>query len=191
MRGSWNFTPLANTFDKPNEDYAAFGWWQHRNRLAVFTAPVGNTAIAAVKSSLAGSAAYTGAAVGKYAIVGDAPDAGDFTASIALNAVFGVNDTITGTMQNFTGEDNKGRNWRVDFVESQIGPDGSFDGGLTQWTIDNKKSAPAGNWAGQFYNNIPEGEDLAGTPSTVIGTFNTGHGAYARMAGAFGAANGY
>ena len=135
-----------------------------------------------------------GGAAGKYALyssTGGTNDAGDFTARATLEANFNT-DKITGTIDNFIGDDGESRNWSVELMEQGVsdggvilGDDGTgtvgTDEKMTKWTIDDTAAAAAGQWSGTLYDN---GDD--GVPKVGTGTFHSTYSTSGRMVGAFG-----
>ena len=196
---TWTFTPSsldAKVTSVDNTIYASYGWWVHTADngdliVSAFAADRGNVTDATGITALRGTAKYMGGAAGQYTLrgtTGGANDAGDFTADATLDANF-EDDTITGTIDNFIGEDGKSRDWSVELKEASIN-----DGGLiardvaddTVWTVGGTAAEASGEWSGSLQDN-----DAGGVPKIATGTFNstygTAEGLDGRMVGAFGA----
>ncbi|MCY4405337.1 MAG: hypothetical protein OXC15_03135 [Rhodospirillaceae bacterium] len=198
--GTWTFTPTnaeTRLMDMPDNMYASYGWWLHKSAdgedftASAFAANRGTVEPATGIDTLLGSATYMGGAAGKYALrssTGGTNDAGHFTADAMLEADFG-DDTITGTIDNFTGADGESRSWSVELKESMIGAAGPISsdgtdtgaGAETVWTIGETAAAAGGQWRGTLYDN-----DDGGVPQVATGTFHSTYGLDGQMVGAFG-----
>ena len=204
---TWTFKPTNpenRVTDVVSNTYASFGWWLHKSE-------DGNTfdasAFAAYRGSapptniggLNGTATYTGAAAGKYALystTGGTNDAGHFTARATLEANFktttdGTIHSITGTINNFTGADGESRDWSVELKEADISTTGDIQPNTdenkhanTAWTIGGTAASASGEWAGTLYDN-----DSAGVPKIGTGTFYTEYNGDGKMVGGFGVTN--
>jgi len=227
-------TALAFVPDNPNaritakdaDPLAEYGWWLNKSgddwTVNVFASQAGGQSLALGTESdnplpPSGTAKYVGGAAGKYAFssrLGDSHDAGHFTAKVTLDAKFGdadSGDTISGTVNEFTGDADGMENWSVSlgtsrigehFVTSGITTDSDngeipgFDGGSTvngtttvstrsevTWSLhdDDDNASAGGQWQGQLW-------DLEnGVPTVATGTFRATYGSDATMVGAFGA----
>ena len=153
-------------------------------------------------TALGGTATYTGAAIGKYALNRGADQyasGGHWTADATLTANFegaAVTDTgsISGMIDNFMAG-GESMDWSV---ELNMAPIAAFDtdhdfglsadaaGGATVWTIGGADAAGGGSWEGDFHNQVapPDGNNV---PGTVTGEFTATYGAVGHMTGAFGA----
>ena len=201
--GVWTFEPTkedAFVTEEADGDYASYGWWLHKSADGnTFTA----SAFAADKGAAApdtsgidvllGTATYSGGAAGKYALrssTGGTNDAGHFTARAMLEADF-FDDTITGTIDDFTGANGGSREWTVELMKSDIGSDGEITGlgtddpenQKTVWTIDGTAAAAAGQWSGALKDTT----DTTGVPKVATGTFYSEYGTAGNMVGGFGA----
>ncbi|MXX91694.1 MAG: hypothetical protein F4213_21130 [Boseongicola sp. SB0677_bin_26] len=200
---SWTFKPTD-----PNQmvmetagDRYAFGWWLNESGSSPsVTAFATHDASQDLEiSGLRGKATYKGAAAGKYALhhdtTGGASDAGNFTADAELTAEFDAAHTISGTIDNFMGDDGKTRDWKVTLdsisvaatgIAAPAATDGDLNNGneamTTTWTIGEDAASAAGSWSGQMHGN----HKSSGTPEAVTGVFNAGYNNVGRMEGAFG-----
>ena len=194
--------------------YLYFGWWLQKDKggeptmASAFTG-VGGAAIAALASNpnaLGGSATYTGAAAGKFAISDPLnaadDDAGHFTADVTLTAVFSANTPavagatpggVSGTLDNFMANE-EAVPWSVTLRRAgwDDATNGAFAMGTagTVWSIDGNAAAMSGSWSGQMYDerpgNAPSG-DGSNVPTSATGTFQSHFGSTHSMVGAFGA----
>ena len=200
--GTWSFkpgNPEARVTEMPDNDYASFGWWLHKNAAgdpvaaSAFVDRHGAVEAASGLDALNGKATYMGSAAGKYALTSDTGgtnDAGHFTARATLEADFTNNQDatkgITGTIDQFkVGDAGDARDdWSVKLNGSAIGDAGGIGAGTngTVWTIDGKDAEASGSWAGTLQEN---GDD--GVPQVATGTFYTEYGTAGKMVGAFGA----
>ena len=208
--GTWSFKPtdpktkLMDT-SAPDAIYASYGWWLHKsengdiNAASAFHAYRGTDAGTVGIANLRGTATYTGGAAGKYALrssTGGTNDAGHFTADVELNAEFGEDHTIEGTIDNFMGADGEARDWSVALSESTISDTGGIAGDpetagdtanqMTTWTIGEAEADAGGQWSGDLRE---QGDDLV--PAIATGTFYSEYGGAGgldgKMVGAFGA----
>ena len=198
--GTWTFTPgdpNARVMESTDTVYATYGWWIKKAAndgpftASAFVWNIGTVPAASAIDTLQGSATYRGGAAGTYALrsaTGGANDAGHFTARATLEADF-TGNTVSGTIDDFTGGDGMARDWSVELTESVVGAEGSIsDDGTatgypneTVWTIGGTAAAAGGEWLGVFYDN---GDD--GVPRVATGWFLSTLGAEGRMVGGFG-----
>ena len=198
----WNFkpsNPKARVMSTPDAIYASYGWWIHKSAddktytASAYAVDKGAVPDASGITALRGTATYSGGAAGKYALyssTGGTNDAGHFTADAMLNADFN-DDTVTGTIDNFTGADGMMRNWSVKLNESTVSDTGGIagdpatagntDAQMTVWTIDGTAAAAAGAWSGSLQDN---GDD--GVPKVGTGTFTSSYSTSGEMVGGFG-----
>lgn len=211
--GEWKFVADVGAMTaREDTNYLYFGWWITKNRAGdptnagAFTGVVGavqgddptNNALATNPNALGGSATYSGAAAGKFAIddpLGDA-GSGHFTADVALKASFGSASTagVTGTIDGFTLNDDHDVDWSVRL--RRAGWDntnaGAFAMGTngTMWSIDGQTApSTSGGWRGQMYDEKPGGPpagDDSNVPTSATGTFHSQYGETHHMVGAFG-----
>ena len=158
--GTWTFEASNNetrVMSTPDANYASYGWWLHTESDGDFVASAfadtkGTVSAASGIDTLQGTATYKGGAAGQYALrssTGGTNDAGRFTARATLEADFG-DDKITGTIDNFMGDDGESRDWSIELMEQGVGAggiilgdDGTGTAKQTKWTIGGD-SAPAG-----------------------------------------------
>ena len=204
--GVWKFDPDTGAMVTiPDSDYTQFGWWaieRADGTYRVDTFAFGSTGASSIDSLRdgsppAGSATYTGSALGKYAIdnrpTGNTLEANHFQAAATLTADFGDN-MISGKINKFM-VDGEEKDWSVSLGKTAItimeGNDFDSSGvntpGVNVWTIGGVKGAANGDWMGAFFHDGQERND--GTPATVIGEYTASHGSTAYMVGAFGAEN--
>ena len=207
--GTWRFKPsnpeaTVMNVTATDTDYASYGWWIRKSAndseytASAFVDDMGTVPDASGITALQGTAKYVGGAAGQYALqssTGGTNDAGSFTANATLDANFRA-DTITGTINGFTGADGESRSgWSVELMASTVSdtgtiagdPDktGNTDPRMTVWTIDGESTGASGSWSGSLKDN---GED--GVPKVATGTFYTEFGELGndgKMVGAFGA----
>ena len=217
--GQWKFVADAGSMTaRVDTNYLWFGWWIAKDKsgaptnAGVFTgvnAPTTGataiqgtaaTALATNPTALGGSATYSGAAAGKFAIddpLGDA-GAGHFTADVALKASFGQASTagVTGTIDGFTLNDDHDVDWSVRLRRAAWNTTtaGAFAMGTngTMWSIDgNTAPSTSGSWRGQMYDEKPGGPpagDDSNVPTSATGVFHSQFGGTHSMVGAFGVA---
>ena len=144
-------------------------------------------------SALGGTATYTGAAAGQYAINPglSAANSGGWTADATLTADFG-NETapgmISGMIDNFMSGDTA-MDWSVELKETALTATATFDsatgdpatGDGVVWTIGGVDGAEAGAWSGDLR---AAGDN--GVPTVGTGQFSTTHGTVGHIMGAFG-----
>ncbi len=228
--GTWYFKPNSGAMvSSPDNTYLYFGWWVSKDKDGVPTAAsafVGNVATPAIAADAgdirfgwassspptAGTATYTGAAVGKYAyrdISGGTAHGGHFTASAELKAKFGPTTTagngVTGTIDNFRLNDGTtDPGWSVSLNRASWGNGGGaiaasseddadavgYAPANTTWSINGNAAAKSGTWSGTMYDekpgDAPDG-DGSNIPTVVTGTFYSEFSSEGRMVGAFGA----
>jgi hypothetical protein len=196
----WTFkpgNPNARVLSTDDNIYASYGWWLYTADdgdliASAFAEDRGAVPDASGLDTLQGTATYKGGAAGKYALsssIGGTNDAGDFTAKATLNADF-TDNSITGTIDNFMGDDGMMRPWSVELKESMIGDGGILnttgqaDGAAaeTVWTIGGNAADASGEWSGSL---LDDGDD--DVPQVATGTFYSEYGRAGRMVGAFGA----
>ena len=208
--GTWVFDPDSSAMAMmADASYAYFGWWLNRGTTEGAEAGVfhgvtdGSTPAslaaptAANFTPLGGTATYTGAAAGQYAINPglSAAHSGSWTADATLTADFGsetADGTISGMIEDFMSGD-MSMDWSVALGETQLSDTGVFDtatdtdaanGTNTNavvWTIGGVDGAEAGAWSGALRaagdNNVP---------TVATGMFSTTHGTVGHIMGAFG-----
>ena len=198
--------------------YLYFGWWLRKDdgdptHASAFMGKVGlflddndddtEDPLTGV-NAIVGSATYTGAAAGKFAINDpiNGGDAGHFTADATLTAKFSGNGAgLTGTINNFMAND-KAVPWSValnntgttgtdaanDVAPSNnIGADGAIaaitdnagtatvDESLsTVWSIDGNAAAAYGTWRAQMYDEKPGNADTPPGDGSNVPTSVTG-----------------
>ena len=196
-RGTWTFKPTdpeARVMSTPDAIYASYGWWIHKSAddatytASAFVSDKGTVPEARGITDLRGTATYMGGAAGIYALwssTGGTNDAGHFTADAMLEADFN-DDTISGTIDNFTGADGEARSWSVELKEAGITDVGAInraDADDTVWTIGGTAAAASGEWSGV----LKEYDFDSQLPRIVTGTFSSKYGGDGTMVGAFGA----
>ena len=195
---TWEFIPddpEERVTSTPDTIYLSYGWWMHTSEdgntytATAFANKNGDVPEAEQLGTLNGTAKYMGGAAGKYALstsssTDEIDDVGHFTAKVELNANF-TEDSITGTINSFIGDDGMSRDWSVELKEADIdtsnGSIESSDSNGTVWTIGEMDADPSGEWSGGLYD---EGED--GIPKVATGTFYSKYGDKGKMVGAFG-----
>lgn len=195
--GGWTFVPAQGaTVPTPDGEYQYFGWWSRDTdgsyAVGLFHRGTGGAADEfADLPALQGTATYSGPAAGLFAIVpqpGDA-SAGDFTATVTLEADFGDGTdlgTVEGSVDDFM-VNGQAKDWSVELQAARIGTQGAITPGntataLTYWTIGDTKAQTTATWSGQFHDTD---DDRA--PVVATGRFEAVHGNVGRMIGAFGA----
>ena len=204
--GTWTFRPddpNARVVHAVDSAYASYGWWLHtavRNgqrfgalNASAFEDEKGGVPAAGGIDTLYGTATYAGGATGQYALsslTGGINDAGSFVARATLEADF-TGNTVSGTIDGFTGADGMERDWSVALADQSVSAGGVISGDgtpgstarqMTRWTLGGKALAASGGWTGTFRDN---GDD--GVPKVVTGTFHAEFGHEGRMVGGFGA----
>lgn len=198
--GTWTFKAANNDtriMGTPDAIYASYGWWLHKSAddktytASAFVSDKGEVPDATGLDTLEGTATYKGGAAGKYALqssTGGTNDAGHFTAAATLEADFSDN-SITGTIDTFTGADGESRDWSVELKEAAVAAGGAItrtgDGEVdndTAWTIGGTAAAASGEWSGSLQDN----GEVDGVPKVGSGTFYTTYGSDGKMVGGFG-----
>ena len=193
----WKFEPAEGaTVPTPDGEYQYFGWWLRNTNgsyaVGLFHRGTGGaTDEFADLPALQGPATYTGPAAGLFAIApqpGD-PSAGEFTATVTLEADFGDGTdpgTVEGNVDDFM-VNGQAKDWSVELQAARIHADGEIASGgtdtaLTWWTIGDTQAQTPATWSGQLHD-----ADDEGTPVVATGRFEAVHGNVGRMIGAFGA----
>ena len=162
--GMWTFKP-SDPDARIGEAtaYATYGWWIHQSQngetwtASAFQADYGDVPAASGIIALRGTATYTGGAARHCALrslTGGTNDAGQFTADAVLEVDY-HEDTITGTIDNFTGSFGEARDRSVELKTAPIRDDGTITdsetGGrpsagsqTTAWTIDERAAGESG-----------------------------------------------
>ena len=204
--GTWTFKPtnpetrLMDT-TVPDANYASYGWWIHTSEdgntvtVSAFDVYKGTDPGTVGIADLRGTATYSGGAAGKYALhsnTGGTNDSGHFTADATLEATFGEDHKITGTIDEFIGADGASRDWSVTLNASTVSDTGGIagdpetagntDNQMTVWTIGDTAADAGGQWSGDLRE---QGDD--GVPAIATGTFHSIYGTSGSMVGAFGA----
>ncbi len=206
LEGAWVFDPDSGAMAMmADPSFAYFGWWLNTGttegaEAGVFhgvTDGTGDDELLAAPTdiqALGGTATYTGAAAGQYAINPglSAASSGNWTADATLTADWGAEDapgTISGMIDNFMAGD-ASMDWSVALGETALTGTGTFDsatgdpttGDGVVWTIDGVDGAEAGAWSGGLR---AEGDD--NVPTIATGMFSATHGTVGHIMGAFGA----
>ena len=208
LEGGWYFDPDTTAMAMmADASYAYFGWWLNKGtategtEAGVFHGVTDGSTPASLTAPtdilpLGGSATYTGAAAGKYAINPglSAASGGHWTADATLTASWGAEDaagTISGVIDNFMAGD-MSMDWSVALGETTMQATGAIDtagdtdattgSNAVVWTIGGVDGAEAGAWSGALY---AEGDD--NVPTVATGMFSATHGTVGHMIGAFGA----
>ena len=208
--GTWTFKPdngETRVTDSADPAYASYGWWIKKSAdgktytASAFSAHKSAAPDASIGGLVTGTATYTGGAAGHYALhssTGGMNDAGNFTARATLNADF-KDDKISGTLDNFIGDDGMSRNWSVKLNEAGLAANGNIPGSAggvtinaenphvgTVWTIGDNAAGKSGQWLGSLHDTATSKEDPSGVPKYGVGTFYTEHGNSGKMVGGFG-----
>ena len=206
---AWTFVPNPGAMvSVADATYMYFGWWLHKDstgpEVDAFHGITGSpTAIVEADfTALSGTATYSGAAAGKYAIDPVAPgtyaSGGHWTADASLTADFGsetTDGTITGMVNNFMAGGEM-MDWNVALGTTVLSAAGVFDTGTDTsddtgsnavvWTIASETAPSSGAWSGNLHNqgdnNIPTGASGEFSATYTEGGHNIGH-----IAGGFGA----
>ena len=170
--------------------YMYFGWWMREQKsdeaLSFEMFSGGMHPVSTVPVALTGTATYTGAAVGQYAIyqpLGTQTASGSFTARANLTANFGTataEGTLSGRVTNFSNASD----WSVTLNSQTIssGAVARADDSVS-WTIGGN-TEDGGGWGAQFFYDV---STSTGYPEGVAGTFDAKFADVGRMIGAFGA----
>ena len=206
LEGSWSFNPADSAMvSQADSGYAYFGWWLRKDstgpEVDTFhgqTDGAGDTAVTAIVADnfnqLGGTATYSGAAAGKYALnptlPGAYPSGGHWTASATLTADFGdggASDTTPGTISGMIDSFMAGGEsmaWSVELKEITV-TDATAEFSLTTegtvWSIDGQAGSADGMWSGQFRD---QGDN--NVPNVVTGEFSSTYGTVGHLIGAFG-----
>ncbi len=210
--GGWSFDPVdtANV-SQPDGAYAYFGWWLNKTasgnpEVDVFYGYTGGGAVTDTTfNALGGTATYTGAAAGKYAMNRGADQyatGGHWTADATLVANFedptaadaaarvSAAGSITGTIDNFmAGGESMDWSVKLNSTAIEIAADAADFTGDTVWTVGGADGAEGGSWEGAFYDQTTPEDGGNNVPSTVAGEFQAVYGSVGHMVGAFGANN--
>ncbi len=202
----WVFDPDSGAMAMMVDgSFAYFGWWLNKGTTEGVEAGVfhgvtdlagGDAQLGAPTdiSALGGTATYTGAAAGKYAINPglSAASGGHWTADATLTADFGSETaagTISGMVDNFMSGDSA-MDWSVKLGETALTGTGTFDsatgdpattGDGVVWTIGGVDGAESGAWSGGLR---AAGDN--GVPTVGTGQFTAMHGTVGHIMGAFG-----
>ena len=194
--GSWTFTTSQNArAPVADPSYMYFGLWTRQQKsdesLSFEMFSNGMHLADSIAAALTGTATYTGAAVGRYAIyqpLGTQSTQGSFTARAVLTADFGdasAEGTLSGQLTNFSNASD----WSVTLKSTAIssgavgtGP-GNANGGDVSWTIAGN-TEDGGKWDAQLFTDV---DGFTGYPEGVAGTFDAKFDDVGRMIGAFGA----
>ena len=209
---TWAFAPAPGartgmTAAEDDSQFLTWGWWEHDSddngapdRIGSYVATHGGATTSTSVNTIAGTATYTGTAVGLYALRAsrNAPlEGGNFTADAMLEADFrsvSATTMISGELTNFM-VDGVDKNWTVALGSDEsddsgvIADSGSGTDNTTTWTVDGVAGGADGGWDAQFYRDNGNPSDApTGVPSDIAGTFTANyHGDDGRMIGAFGA----
>ena len=207
LEGAWYFDPDSGAMAMmADPSFAYFGWWLNKGTTEGVEAGVfhgvtdltGDDATLGAPadiSPLGGTATYTGAAAGKYAINPGLSSAsgGHWTADATLTAAWGAEDAagmISGMINNFmSGE--MSMDWSVKLGETALTGTGTWDsdgnsgsetaGDDMVWTIGGVDGAESGAWSGGLR---AAGDN--GVPTVGTGMFTATHGTVGHIMGAFG-----
>lgn len=208
LEGTWLFDPDSGAMAMmADPSFAYFGWWLNKGttegvEAGVFhgvTDGTGDAELLAAPtdiSPLGGTATYTGAAAGKYAINPglSSASAGHWTADATLTAAWGAEDAagrISGMINNFMSGD-MSMDWSVKLGETGLANVGTWDSDTNSgseiagddivWTIGGVDGAESGAWSGGLR---AAGDN--GVPTVGTGMFTATHGTVGHLLGAFGA----
>ena len=205
---TWTFTPDSGATAKvADSSYQGFGWWLRKTdgrytRLTRFGIEPGDEAFSTGDVlGVAGTATYTGPAVGLYSLYDSGPKGGRFDAAVEIKVDFGSateQGTVSGLVSNFSDSAGTGPagmdTWEVTLPETPIENVASRFGtplsGATAahrpvWTIDGVAGTPASTIA--RYNGYFYRADEGGTPQVVMGGFSAEYGVVGKMRGGYGA----
>ncbi|MCY4242267.1 MAG: hypothetical protein OXD36_11055 [Rhodobacter sp.] len=196
--GAWTFVPGDPKAKRADAKYAEYGWWRKdfednggAQDIAVFHEVTGTGAGDAAPTSLnfGGTATYEGKALGLYAVnvgPGEQNDTGNFEATAKLNATFGTDPTLEGTVDGFkVGSDKQDRStWKLELVKTTLAAGGMLTHtdaeNSVKWTIGNDTD-DNGRWDVQMF-----GEDDK-YPGYALGSFGAIHDeTEGRIIGTFG-----
>ena len=202
---------------RPDTTYMTMGYWLDENggdftidtfaraRYWYGSNPKDSQGLTPDIGRVSGEAKYTGESVGVYVLNTRTETneidlhRGEFTAEANLTADFGrsvsnndnpfvVKGTISDFKQTATSRRRFGSHqshlddWTLDLMPSTVNtPGGAFNGATTG----------GGEWQGQFYGNVDNGEATASTaddyPHAVVGEYKGDFGNYNQVIGVFGA----
>ena len=199
---TWTFTPDNGAMAAiPDDSYVNFGWWLRKTDSGYFVHRfVGTTEQFPDFTTVAGTATYSGSAVGKYSIYDSGPKGGHFTAKVELKVDFGsVTDvgTVSGMVSNFSdgaGTDPAGMDtWEVTLPEVSMDTSGLYETPSTGptaaqrpvWRIDGEAGTPLSTTA--QWGGILQLPDEGGTPQAAVGWFDAEYGVVGNLKGAYGA----
>ena len=201
LEGAWIFDPDSGAMAMmADAAYAYFGWWLNKGTTAGVEAGTfhgvtdGTPAMLEAPSdinALGGTATYSGAAAGKYAIAPGLSSAsgGHWTADATLTAEWGAEDAagmISGMVDNFMAG-GEAMDWSVKLGKTDLSGTATFDssddtdGNDVVWTVGGVAGAKAGAWSGGLR---AAGDN--GVPTVGTGMFTATHGTVGHMLGAFG-----
>ena len=203
LNGDWGFHPDDPKAKLKPAPYAEFGWWRldwdeggDVREVGVFRGQIvttGNKNILPSSASLGfgGTATYTGDAVGLYSVnvgAGEANDFGGFKATATLEATFGDDPNVSGTVDDFKGSDGQDRDWKIELVKAGLGntgaisPTGDDADNSVKWTVGGE-TEDDGRWEAQMYG----GGTGPTYPGYALGSFGAEHrDANGRIVGTFG-----
>lgn len=192
---AWVYTDAAGRPDAAN--YLYFGWWvrhdpeNDRFTVDVLSGTVGETIGAPVDvGAVFGTATYSGAAAGNYALHaprGGAVESGPWVADATLSADFD-SGRVSGRIENFVaGTEPNPRNWTIELPAAEFSNPGrgtvGRPGGLNPvWSIGAERDRRRGAWLARFHEADPDG----GAPLSATGRFTAAFQNWAAMSGAFG-----
>ncbi|MCY4284652.1 MAG: hypothetical protein OXC65_04830 [Thiotrichales bacterium] len=219
----WRFAPDsgdAGMVQTEDDLYLLFGWWLETDpeddgkptMASAFYGPVGtldndDLQVASGVTTIGGTAKYAGKATGQFAIYraeNKSGDSGDFTADVALTAMFsasnGATDKggVTGTIDKFVAN-GASVPWSVELkragwtgtagnFESQTGADAPKAEAIWSLTAGNPDENGDGTWEGRLYHQTAEKDDDKNTtPNIAVGVFEANFGSTHEMVGGFGA----
>ena len=201
LEGTWIFDPDSGAMaTQADANYLYFGWWLNKGttdgvEAGVFRGVTGTLAAPTDITALGGTATYTGAAAGKYAINPGLSSAsgGHWTADATLTAEWGAEDatgTISGMVDGFMAG-GESMDWNVKLGETTLATTATFNSGDNAgsevagddvvWTIDGVAGAESGAWSGAL---LVTGDN--GVPTMGTGQFSATHGTVGHILGAFG-----
>ena len=220
----WRFAPDsgdAGMVQTEDGIYLLFGWWLETDpeddgkptMASAFYGQQGTLAsndlqVATGVAAIGGTAKYAGKAAGQFAIYraeNKSGDSGDFTADVALTAMFstsnGANDKggVTGTIDKFVANgasvpwsvELKRAGWDSDgngAFEAQTGADAPKAEAIWSLTEGNPDENGGGTWEGHLYHQTAEKDDDKNTtPNIAVGVFEANFGSTHEMVGGFGA----
>jgi len=184
---NWLFKPNSETATmSKGEKLAEWGWWIENQGakdevVSLYYTTISSSDAPAKTSGVitvpAGTATYTGDALGQYAVVDGANSlSGEFEAKAKLTADFEKNE-LSGEIHDF----NVGTGWKVMLEkDSTLNGAAGTVSGETKWMMGTDAGLTSGEWNADMY-----GGDGSAAPTHIIGGFSAAH-SNARMIGAFG-----